>query len=169
MGDIVRTVVLTSLTEGGVQGPPKTYQGYLDTGASKSVISTRIARELGGSFMTGLDIPIGGYTTRGKLIALQLDSKNCPVHAVIAAVSDELLKLVGLPEVEMIVGQDYMQGGRTCITMREEGEDHVKCMLPTRKKRTAAVPKVAMGEASPPPPPSTPGRGYGYGQILKAH
>ncbi len=138
MGDVTRKVVLTSLTDAGAQGQPRSYEGYLDTGASKSVISTRIARELGGVFM-GFEIPIGGYRAKAKLVALQLDGKNCPVFPIVAAVSDELVALVGLPDVEMIVGQDYMQGGRTCITMREKGKDTVKCHMPQKRRPEATA------------------------------
>ena len=129
MGDVVRRVKIAPLTQAAKPGTAVPARGYLDTGASKSVMSTRLAAKLGGRFMA-LKVNIKGYVVPTKLVALSLDAKGCPLLPIIAAVSDELVAVVKIPGVDMIIGHDYLQGGRTLIAMREDGNEGVRCTPP---------------------------------------
>lgn len=129
MGDIFRKIDLWGLTEGAKRlgSAPKT-QALVDPGASKTVISTRLAKKLRGKFL--MEIPIEGRKVWTKLTAIQLDAARCGEQPIVVAVDDQLVRRAGDgPDgkpVEVILGHDYLEAERVGLRYEERG-DEVAC------------------------------------------
>ena len=129
MGDIWRRIDICGLTENARRlRQASDVLALVDTGASKTVISTRLSTLLGGSIL--MQIPMEGRRVPSKLTAIRLQAPGCGEHPVVVAVDDDLVDRAGLnPEGEkadVILGHDYLEAERTTLRYLERGDD-VRC------------------------------------------
>jgi hypothetical protein len=129
MGDIWRRVDISGLTEGARRlRRVSDVLALVDTGASKSVISTRLAKLLGGSVL--MRIPMEGRSVPSKLTAVRLRAPGCGEHPIVVAVDDEMVARAGSdPDGEpaqMLLGHDYLEAQRVTLRYLERG-DEVSC------------------------------------------
>jgi hypothetical protein len=115
MGDIFRTVDIWGLTGNAKRlGHATDTQVLVDPGATKSVISTKLAKRLRGKFL--MDIPIEGRKVPTKLTAIRLTASGCGEQPIVVAVDDQLVGRAGNgPDgkpVEVILGHDYLEAER---------------------------------------------------------
>ena len=96
---------------------------YLDTGAGRTIISSRIADSIQmidvPSYRIQYTVPIHQVAST-RMTAMRLRVPGCegrkPIPMLVA-VSDEIISKLELPGVEVLVGQDYMQAARLRIDM----------------------------------------------------
>jgi hypothetical protein len=139
LGDIWRRIDICGLTENARRlRQANDVLALVDTGASKTVISTKLSTLLGGSVL--MKIPMEGRRVPSKLIAIRMQAPGCGEHPIVVAVDDDLVDRAGRnPEGEqadVILGHDYLEAERAVLKYLERGDD-VRC------------------EATPPLPPQT--------------
>ena len=118
MGDIFSRVELLGLdAEGDPQGHAVA-RAIVDTGASISIISRKLARELRGVSLPALAV-IEGKMRRGAMVAMRPARAGCKLVAVAVVVDDELVARAG-EGAAMIFGHDYMQKQRVAVYMHED-------------------------------------------------
>jgi predicted aspartyl protease len=120
MGDIIRKVEVCSLTEGGKRGRCETVDALIDTGASSTVISDRLAARLGGaSLPTAYHATIEGKAFPRKLTSVKLKERACGLEALAVVVSNTLVARAARP-VEVVLGHDYLQRKRVALMYDED-------------------------------------------------
>lgn len=124
IGDIFRTIDIWGLTESAKRlGHAADTQVLVDPGATKSIISTRLAKRLRGKFL--MDIPIEGRRVPTKLTAIRLAASGCGEQPIVVAVDDQLVRRAGVgPDgkpVEVILGHDYLEAERAGIRYLARG------------------------------------------------
>lgn len=137
MGDIVRKIEVCSLTAEGVQGKTcATVDALIDPGASSTVISSALAKRVGGkSLPKKLTATIEGRRFPLKLTTVKLHAPDCDIAPITAVVSDELLARAGL-RVDALLGHDYLQRKRVALLYAEKTEDHkAACTQGVRRGR----------------------------------
>lgn len=119
MGDIIRKVEVCSLTESGKQGRCETVDALIDTGASSTVISDRLASRLGGNALpAAYGATIEGKSFPRKLTSVKLKEHACGLEAIAVVVSDTLVARAARP-VEVVLGHDYLQRKRVALMYDE--------------------------------------------------
>jgi hypothetical protein len=109
----------------------------VDTGASRTIVNTRVAREAG---VVLTDLPgnvsgIGGTVpvTLG-VVVLAAHECGCAPQALLVGISDTITEAAG---AEVVLGHDYMQNVRMRIAMEMEASDRrVTCGKVPHKPRT---------------------------------
>jgi hypothetical protein len=117
--------------------PRLTVGAYLDTGAGRTIISTRLSRAVKmidvPSYRIQYTVPIH-QVAKTMMTGLRMVSPGCrePVPMLVA-VSDEIIQKLELPGVEMLVGQDYLQAARVRLDLAPGGErETVACRAPPK-------------------------------------
>jgi len=151
MGDIFRRADIWGLTENAKRlGHAADAQVLVDPGATKSVISTKLARRLRGRFL--IDIPIEGRSVRTKLTAIRLHASHCGEQPVVVAVDDQLMRRAGNgPDgkaVDIILGHDYLEAERAGIRYMERG-DEVACQVAPLERERQVSPLTRAREQRP--------------------
>ncbi len=149
MGDIFRRVDIWGLSENAKRlGHAADTQVLVDPGATKSVISTKLAKRLRGRFL--IDIPIDGRSVRTKLTAIRLNAPACGEQPIVVAVDDQLVSRAGnRPDgqpIEAILGHDYLEAERAGIRYMERG-DEVACQVAPLARARGQVPPLTMTSA----------------------
>jgi hypothetical protein len=146
VGDIVTTIEICGIDEHSHTVHCRKLSALVDTGASQTVISAKLAESLGGMklpYPTGIeerDIP-------QCLAAVHLEAPGCRMNVVAAAVDDELLSRAGAgPDgkpLDVILGHDYLQRERGALRYGTKSESTIACrvkplapQVPKRKRRT---------------------------------
>lgn len=112
---------------------------YLDTGAGRTIVSSRIADGVRmidvPSYRIQYTVPINQVAST-RMTAMRLRAPGCarrPPVPMLVAVSDEIIDKLELPGVEVLIGQDYMQAARMRIDMAPGKEaEHVECRPPPK-------------------------------------
>jgi len=152
MGDIFRRADIWGLTENAKRlGHAPDTQVLVDPGATKSVISTRLAKRLRGKFL--IDIPIEGRSVRTKLTAIRLNASNCGEQPVVVAVDDQLMRRAGNgPDgkpVDVLLGHEYLEAERAGIRYMERG-DEVACQVAPLRRERGQVPPLTSARGQHP-------------------
>ncbi len=119
MGNIFRKVDICGLTaEGKRLGRVKGVDALVDTGATKTVISSALARKLGGRSLN-IQTTIEGRRVGLKLAGVTLRAPGCDIDALVVAVDDTLVRRAGVGStgeaIEVILGHDYLQNKRAAL------------------------------------------------------
>lgn len=122
------------------------FGAYVDTGAGRTVCSTRIARMIQmipAPVSIEYSVPIRARS-KAALTAMRMMEDGCEEFIpVLCAVSDEVIAALDLPGgVEVLVGQDYLQMARVSMHLapRGGGGDRLTC-------RRREVKRAGIGEA----------------------
>lgn len=109
-----------------------TWEAYVDTGAGRTVCSTRVAQSI-----RMIPVPVSieysvPIRARSKAVwtAMRLLEDGCERFIpVLCAVSDEVIRALDLPGgLEVLVGQDYLQLARVNMQLGPKGEgDKLSC------------------------------------------
>jgi hypothetical protein len=139
VGDILRKITVCGLNSKGDPLNCQTVTALIDTGATQTVISSKIDKKLGG-FQIPQTVEIENREVRQRLAAVELDAPGCRANVIAAAVDDELVARAGNDEdgapIQAILGHDYLQRERGALRYAPKGE--VACRvgpLKPRKKR----------------------------------
>lgn len=142
MGDIIRKITVCGLDGAGNPLNCRTVTALIDTGATQTVLSSKIDKELGG-FQIPQTAKIEDREVRQRLAAVELDAPGCRANVVAAAVDDKLIRRAGKgPDgkpIQAILGHDYLQRERGALRYAPNGKSEAACdvgpLKPRRKKR----------------------------------
>jgi predicted aspartyl protease len=121
---------------GDLLGKVVTVDALVDTGASKTIVSRRVAKAAG--IEVG-SVPghITGVTGRAKvpigLAVLMAQECGCDVEGVLVGVSDTVTRNA---KADVVLGHDYMQAADMRVMPREL---RAECPKPARTKKTRAA------------------------------
>lgn len=122
MGNIIRTAQVIAVdAEGNAVGRPRRLRALLDTGATATVISRRLAKSLGGHAMGEGYSFLEGKPVGAKVIRIHVAGRNCPPQVIVAMVDDEAARRAR-PGATIIVGHDYLQ--RSLCRLRYDTDPH---------------------------------------------
>lgn len=113
MGEVIRKVNIGGLTgTGKITKTASDVVAIVDTGATTTVISQKLAKRLGGrnlkyyAHIEGRSVPL-------KLVVIKLKVKGCEEDAITVAVDSRLASRAGKTSsgdpIEIILGHDYLQ------------------------------------------------------------
>jgi hypothetical protein len=137
MADILRAFefcdLLGTSTDADLGERRVTWDAYVDTGAGRTVMSSRVARS-----MKNIPVPVTieySVPIRARcpavLTAMRMLEDGCvKFMPVLCAVSDEVIRALDLPGgLEVLVGQDYLQLAHVRIDLRPKkmGGDGLRC------------------------------------------
>lgn len=124
MGDIVRKVDVCSLTAKGARGKCSTVSALVDSGASKTVISKRLADRIGGEMLASdYNVSLERRSLPLKLASVKLHARGCDMDAL-AVVVDNRLIARARRDVDVILGHDYLQNKHAVLrfSLKEEAQ-----------------------------------------------
>lgn len=116
MGDVIKTVKICGLTPHGQSfrsGACKRMRALVDTGASSTVISSKLAREIGAANVPSQTM-IESRRVERCLASIELEAPGCSQKPVLPVVSDELVSRAG-NGLQIILGHDYLQADRAAL------------------------------------------------------
>jgi hypothetical protein len=137
MADILRKFELCevkgSAKEADLGGKRITLPAYVDTGAGRTVCSTRVARMIPmvpTPIVIEYSVPIRARC-QAAWTGMRMLEDGCELFVpVLIAVSDVVIRALDLPGgLELLVGQDYLQMGRVSMELRprRDGGDRLVC------------------------------------------
>jgi len=108
------------------------FLAYLDTGSDRTIVTENLVRRVS-SVDTHMTVPIEGRSVPARLLTLELEHRSCPPFPIVVGVSDALVRRTGLGDVDVVLGQDYMQAARIHIALGPRARDHrVFCAFPKK-------------------------------------
>ncbi len=161
MGDIFKEVEIHGYDKHDKIVDGARLRCIVDTGASRSVISTRVAQACG-AYVFSSPLAVEGKKRNVAWFAIKVDAKDCGHVLLLAIVDDSLVKRANpatkdrKKTVDMILGHDYMQNQRMVVYMDEDEEKRsVECRLspvepaPPLSKATKRQLKLSSAENRP--------------------
>ncbi len=129
MADIVRKVEFADLVgthkRAELGRGRRQWGAYIDTGATRTVVSARVARSVRMieapfqiDYVVPIKVPAKAFYTGMRLLLDGCDE----LQPMLIAVSDEVIGALDLPDVEVLIGQDYLQAARIRMDLAPRGE-----------------------------------------------
>lgn len=149
MGEVRIQVRVQACSQSGNLNPrgPRDVLAFVDTGASKTIVSESLAAELGirrmknPSGVSGiggtLSVPVG-------LALVVARSRECDPTPLLVGISDKITREAG---ADVLLGHDYMQAARMVVRPHEQSAvcekprtNPARRRSPARAKRSRAAP-----------------------------
>jgi hypothetical protein len=129
MADILQTIELYSLSgtpeHAELTGHKLAVRAYIDTGAGRTILSARVARQLSlvrAPFAVEYEVPIK-IRVRSVLVGVRMLANGCSrkPRPALVSVSDAIIDKLKLPGVEVLVGQDVLQDAQVRLDTHRKG------------------------------------------------
>lgn len=129
MADILQDIELWSVSgtsdNAELTGHKVRARAYVDTGAGRTILSERVARQLQlvtAPYAIHFEVPIA-VRTRAVLVGVRLLARGCPSRPrpALVSVSTAIIEKLKLPGVEVLVGQDVLQAASVRLDTHRAG------------------------------------------------
>jgi hypothetical protein len=135
MGDIVATLRVSAISaEGALLGRPMEVKTLVDTGSTRTVISSSLALRLGGSLLGGISATFERREVPLKLVALRLRAPGCRDDVIAVAVDDRLVRRAG-DGFDAVLGHDYLEHNRIGLRYGRTITEILGQAAPLRQRR----------------------------------